>query len=227
LTVGFADMVGFTLLSQHLQEDELGAVVQRFEDISYDTVGMLGGRVVKMIGDEVMFVVDDATAAIRIGLALAEAYADDDLLSDVRVGLAMGPVLVREGDYFGATVNLASRIVNIANPGTVLVSESLHERLNAEAPGEFSSRPLGRQVLKGIGPVRLWWYGTPGRQPDEAGVAGAAGRGNRLQRLNQILQELGELRGFGEKLTAGRAGLRNRAPVSVAGEPGGGDPEGT
>ena len=227
LAVGFADMVGFTLLSQHLQQDELAAVVRRFEEISYDTVVMLGGRVVKMIGDEVMFVVDDATAAVRIGLRLAEAYADDDLLSDVRVGLAMGPVLVREGDYFGPTVNLASRIVNIANPGTVLVSEALHERLNVEAPAEFSTRPLGRQVLKGIGPVRLWWYGPARLQPDEAGVSGAAGRGNRLLRLNQILQELGELRDFGERLTVGRVGLLKRDPVSVPGEAGGGDPERT
>ncbi len=224
LAVGFADMVGFTLLSQHLREDELAAVVHRFEDISYDTVAMLGGRVVKMIGDEVMFVVDDATAAVRIGLRLAEAYADDDLLSDVRVGLALGPVLIREGDYFGATVNLAHRIVNIANPGTVLVSESLHERLSAEAPGEFSSRALGRQVLKDLGPVRLWWYGTPGRRPDESGVAGEDGRGDRLQRLNLMLQELEELRGFGEQLAGERTGAAGSA-LSGARQAEGGDPE--
>ena len=70
-----------------------------------------------MIGDEVMFVVDSVADAARIGLGLADAYADDDLLSDVRVGLAFGPVLLRDGDYFGPTVNLAHRIVNIGNPG--------------------------------------------------------------------------------------------------------------
>jgi len=95
LAVGFADMVGFTLLSQHLSDEELAAVVRRFEEISHDTVISAGGRVVKMIGDEVMFVVDDVAAAARIGLELADAYADDDLLSDVRVGLALGPVLLR------------------------------------------------------------------------------------------------------------------------------------
>ena len=93
LSVGFADMVGFTLLSQHLSDEELAAVVRRFEEISHDIVTAAGGRVVKMIGDEVMFVVDGVAEAARIGLDLADAYADDELLSDVRVGLAVGPVL--------------------------------------------------------------------------------------------------------------------------------------
>ncbi len=85
MAVGFADMVGFTVLSQHLGDAELAAVVSRFEELAHDTVVALGGRVVKMIGDEVMFVVQTATGAAEIGLSLAEAYADDELLSDVRV----------------------------------------------------------------------------------------------------------------------------------------------
>ncbi|HSZ37646.1 MAG TPA: adenylate cyclase regulatory domain-containing protein, partial [Acidimicrobiales bacterium] len=109
MAVGFADMVGFTLLSQHLTDEELAAVVRRFEELSHDIVTNARGRVVKMIGDEVMFVVDSVADAARIGLGLADAYADDDLLSDVRVGLAFGPVLLRDGDYFGPTVNLAHR----------------------------------------------------------------------------------------------------------------------
>ena len=87
LAVGFADMVGFTLLSQHLSDEELAAVVRRFEEISHDIVTSSRGRVVKMIGDEVMFVTDTVADAARIGLDLADAYADDDLLSDVRVGI--------------------------------------------------------------------------------------------------------------------------------------------
>ena len=65
LAVGFADMVGFTLLSQHLTDEELAAVVRRFEEVSHDIVTGLGGRVVKMIGDEVMFVVDGVVDAAR------------------------------------------------------------------------------------------------------------------------------------------------------------------
>jgi adenylate cyclase len=71
MAVGFADMVGFTMLSQHLRDEELAAVVARFEALAHDTVVGQGGRVVKMIGDEVMFVVPTATSAASIGLSLA------------------------------------------------------------------------------------------------------------------------------------------------------------
>src|SRR5207248_7218737 len=118
VTVGFADMVGFTVLSQQLDQRDLATMVDRFETLAYDTIAELGGRIVKMLGDEVMFVTDDPASGARIALRLAEAYADDETLPDVRVGLAVGPVLVREGDYFGPTVNLASRIVNIAYAGS-------------------------------------------------------------------------------------------------------------
>ncbi len=143
IAVGFADMVGFTLLSQHLSDEELAAVVRRFEEISHDIVTSARGRVVKMIGDEVMFVVDSVAAAARIGLSLADAYADDDLLSDVRVGLAFGPVLLRDGDYFGPTVNLAHRIVNIGNPGTVLMSDEFHARSCRRRPTSSPPRRCG------------------------------------------------------------------------------------
>ena len=129
LAVGFADMVGFTVLSQQLAEDELAAMVSRFEEVARDTVTAGGGRVVKMIGDEAMFVADTVLDAAHIGLALAEAYADDDLLSDVRVALAVGPVLVQDGDYYGPVVNLASRVVDIAQPGSVLVTDDFHHTL--------------------------------------------------------------------------------------------------
>ena len=153
LAVGFADMVGFTLLSQHLGDRELADVVRRFEEISHDIV-TVGGRVVKMIGDEVMYVATNAADAARIGLDLADAYSDDELLSDVRVGLASGPVLSRDGDYFGPTVNLAHRIVNIGNPGTVLMSDEFHTALEVEAPGEFTHNRCGRGS-QGSGPSAI------------------------------------------------------------------------
>src|SRR5205814_280050 len=130
VAIGFADMVGFTVLSQQLSEGALAEVVSRFEALAYDTVSAHGGRVVKMIGDEVMFSVPDAADAAAIALALSAAYAADEMLSDVRVGLASGPVLLREGDCFGPPVNLASRIVNIAAPGSVVVSEDIHDALD-------------------------------------------------------------------------------------------------
>jgi adenylate cyclase len=153
-TVGFADLVGFTAMSQQLDEGELAAVVGRFETTAYDTVAEHGGRIIKMIGDEVMFVTDDAAAAVRIGLTLAETFAGDDSMSDVRVGIACGTLLPREGDYFGPTVNLASRIVNVAYPGSVLVSDEVHEGLAGDE--SFGWKSLRPRRLKGIGSVPLW-----------------------------------------------------------------------
>ena len=200
LAVGFADMVGFTLLSQHLSDEELAAVVRRFEEISHDIVTAIGGRVVKMIGDEVMFVVDGVADAARIGLDLADAYADDDLLSDVRVGLAAGPVLLRDGDYFGPTVNLAHRIVNIGNPGTVLMSDEFRSALVAAAPGEFTAQPLRPRDLKDLGRVQLWWCGRAGHEADGTGAAADRRRNVRWERLSEVLRDLEELRGVGERL---------------------------
>ncbi len=151
--VGFADLVGFTSLSQQITAHELAAVVDRFEAIAYDTVSELGGRVVKMIGDEVMFAVPDERAAAEIALTLAESYRDDDELSDVRVGLAAGPVLQREADLFGPVVNRASRIVNLAFPGTVVCSEEIHDAL-VDDPA-FGWKNIGSRNLKHIGKVPL------------------------------------------------------------------------
>lgn len=203
LAVGFADMVGFTLLSQHLEQEELAAVVRRFDELSHDIVTGLGGRVVKMIGDEAMFVVESVVAAARIGLDLAEAYAGDDLLSDVRVGLAVGPVLVHDGDYFGPAVNLAHRIVTIANPGTVLMSDDMHERLLREAPHELAGHALRPRVLKDLGRVQLWKCVRAGPEHDR-------------RTSSRLLASSGRL-------------LRGRPPgtdLSAGGQPEGGDPPG-
>jgi adenylate cyclase len=154
LTVGFADLVGFTALSQQLDDHELAKVVDRFEQTAYDIVSAYGGRVVKMIGDEVMFAVDDTARAVLIGLALADAYHADDVMSDVRVGIATGPVLEREGDLFGPTVNLASRIVAIAYEGSVVVSGPVHDLL--EDDPSLRWKQLRTRYLKHIGRVQLW-----------------------------------------------------------------------
>ena len=154
LAVGFADLVGFTSLSQQISTTDLSEVVERFERIAYDTVARLGGRVIKMIGDEVMFSVDDPRRAIEVGLELAATYREDDELSDVRVGISWGQVLQREGDCFGPVVNRASRVVNISFPGSVVVSDEVHELLQDDP--ELAWHSLRRKPLKGIGRVMLW-----------------------------------------------------------------------
>ena len=114
--VGFADLVGFTAQTQQLDTTELADVVGRFESIAYDVVAAHGGRVVKTIGDEVMFVHDDAVQACRTALVLARRYRTTRRSPTCASGWPAGPVLERDGDVYGPTVNLASRIVSIAYP---------------------------------------------------------------------------------------------------------------
>jgi adenylate cyclase len=153
MVVGFADLVGFTALAQQVSDQELAEVVDQFERLAYDVVVAGGGRVLKMIGDEVMFLVEDPIAAAEIALGLADASRDAAELSDVRVGLARGPVLEREGDAYGPTVNLASRITAIAYPGAVVVSPDLRAVL--EEDGAFAFRGMRPRYLKNIGRVSL------------------------------------------------------------------------
>ncbi len=155
VAVGFIDMVGFTALSQQLSAKELTKVVANFEALAYDTVAELGGRVVKTIGDEVMFVCEDAVLATEICLVLREKFSDDNSMSaQVRAGVAFGPVLPISGDYFGTVVNLASRIVNIASPGTLVVSDAVHDIID---PLErFDKFALRSRYLKDIGYEQLW-----------------------------------------------------------------------
>jgi adenylate cyclase len=212
MAVGFVDMVGFTMLSQHLADSELAAVVARFEELARDTVTSLGGRVVKMIGDEAMFVVPTAADAARIGLTLAEAYADDELLSDVRVALSVGPVLHQDGDYYGPVVNVASRLVGIANPGTVLMTDEFRQTVESETEGEFVAHALRPRNLKGIGWVQVWKLSRVGSEP------GADSRRNlRWERFAEVIREIDELRNKGEKLIVERQRRSSGGPSQPEG----------
>ena len=150
----FADLVGFTTLTQQLEDGDLSLLVTRFQSLAFDLVARGGGRVVKTLGDEVMVVCEDIDAAIGVAAALAKTYADDELLPDVRVGMAYGPVLTVQGDYFGPTVNLASRLVGIASPGTVIISDDARRALGTES--SFQPAELRPRRLKGIGWTVCW-----------------------------------------------------------------------
>ena len=154
VTVGFADLVRFTQLSRHLDEPGLTNVVERLESRSQELIAEHGGRIVKSIGDEVMFAADDPAVAANIGLLLIEASVEDDDLPELRVGLAHGPVVPHRGDLYGATVNLASRIVGIARPSSVLVSAEVKDALQDHEG--FELKPIPARRLKGIGVTRIW-----------------------------------------------------------------------
>jgi adenylate cyclase len=153
-TVGFVDLVRFTAITEEVPEDQLDRLVTRFEELSHEVITAGGGRVVKMIGDAVMYVGDDPAQTLTMAVDLVDAHSRDDLLPPARAGLAYGPVLFRDGDYFGPVVNLASRIVDVARPRTVVVSEELRAAVDGDP--RFSWRRLPPKRLKGIGYPSLW-----------------------------------------------------------------------
>jgi adenylate cyclase len=151
IAVGFADLVGFTSLSEQLSERETAELIENFELTATDQVVGGGGRVVKMIGDEVMFSADVAAVG-EIALSLAESFSSPELPS-VRVGVASGRVVAQSGDLYGPAVNLAARATVAARPGSVLISPSLAEALRDD--DRYQLITLRPQRLKGIGLVAL------------------------------------------------------------------------
>lgn len=153
LAVGFVDLVDFTGTSGGLDAEAFGHLLNAFESLVWDVVTESGGQVVKLIGDEAMFVCPSATEAARAALEVIGACGRADLPPS-RGGLAVGPLLLRGGDYFGPAVNLASRLVDRADPGTVAIDQAFRDHL--EAGNEFEVRELGPVELKGIGEVPAW-----------------------------------------------------------------------
>lgn len=152
LTVGFADMVGYTRLSRRLPEEELAMLVQRFEAISADVVAAGGGRLVKTVGDEVLFTTDAAENAAEIALRLHETHSEDETVPEMRVGLATGQVVSRMGDVFGTTVNLASRLTAMAKPGGTLVDAETRGQLRGL--DRYSLRAQRGRPVRGFGILR-------------------------------------------------------------------------
>jgi hypothetical protein len=153
--VGFADLSGFTHLSSHLGLAELSQVLTVFEETASDTVLTRGGRIVKFLGDAVMFVAASPTDLARIGVDLVTHPRAAAAEIEVRAGLAFGRVLAQDGDYFGTPVNLASRLVAIAQPGEVLADADLVEALGRDWASEPSEPVQLRGFHDEVTPYRL------------------------------------------------------------------------
>jgi len=145
MAVGFVDLVGSTALAQRLDTRELGALLTEFENTASDTITAGGGQVVKLIGDEILYTAADERAAADIAFALERMFGRHPRIPEVRAGLASGDVLLRDGDVFGAVVNLAARAVKEAGPGELVASPEFAAAAGAE------TEPLGTRELKGFG----------------------------------------------------------------------------
>ncbi|MGV1005887.1 MAG: adenylate/guanylate cyclase domain-containing protein [Candidatus Nanopelagicales bacterium] len=148
IAVAFADLVGFTRLGEELPAESLEQLANRLADLARETV-TAPVRFIKTIGDAVMFVSTDVTTLLDVMLSLVEATEKDDLLPQVRAGLAYGSAVSRAGDWFGSPVNLASRITAVARPGAVLVAQAAREQITDD-DDRFTWSYAGSRELKGI-----------------------------------------------------------------------------
>jgi class 3 adenylate cyclase len=127
--VGFADLSGFTALTQLLTPAELSTMLTEFGATVSDVVHDDGGRVVKFLGDAVMWVSSDPERLAKAALDLVDHPRAREEGLQVRAGLGYGPILAINGDYFGNAVNLAARLVAAASPGQILAAAEVHEQL--------------------------------------------------------------------------------------------------
>ncbi|MFS2089929.1 adenylate/guanylate cyclase domain-containing protein [Paenarthrobacter nicotinovorans] len=149
--VGFADLVSYTSLSRRMNEKTLAQLVQRFENKCAEIISVGGGRLVKTVGDEVLYIAETPAAGAEISLALAQAFTEDEILPQCRVSMVWGRILSRLGDIYGPTVNLAARLTTLAQPGTVLV-----DAMTAAALGQddrFVLVPQKSENVRGFGEI--------------------------------------------------------------------------
>jgi adenylate cyclase len=150
LTVGFADMVGYTGLTRHTDISGLAELLERFESTVTNIIAAHHGWIIKNVGDEVMFAAESPKDAVAIAFDLNHATSDDELLPNLHIGMAYGDVLVRFGDLYGTVVNAAARLTAAARPGRALIDESL--ALAVRDVPNLSIRPLKsgrmRRLLK-------------------------------------------------------------------------------
>ena len=145
--IGFADMVGFTRLGEHIEADELGGLVTRLNDLALATVRP-PVRLVKTIGDAAMLVSPAAEPLVETALTLVEqADRQGEDFPPLRAGLAGGVALSRGGDWYGRPVNLASRVTAVARPGSVLATKEVREAAGGD---RYSWSRAGRWDLKGF-----------------------------------------------------------------------------
>jgi len=150
ITVGFADIVSFTALSNQLTEARIGDLVELFESRCADVVASQRGRVIKSIGDAVLFVNDDPIRAYDTAQGIINVVGRDSRMPDVRVGLATGSVVMRLGDVFGPPVNMAARLTAVARRNRIIIDAATATLLPED---QFETRRLPARPVRGFGIV--------------------------------------------------------------------------
>ncbi|CED90235.1 MAG: adenylate/guanylate cyclase domain-containing protein [Actinomyces succiniciruminis] len=156
-SLGFVDIVSFTQRAQTMGRLELSEMLDDFESTARDVVTSRGARVVKTIGDAVMYIADDLTTAADVVTALVDELQSGPEMMRVRASLVQGRVVSRSGDVFGPPVNLASRLVDTAEPGGIRMDEATAmDILNGPDAHKYTVHPCHEVVAKGLGNVTPW-----------------------------------------------------------------------
>ena len=151
--IGFLDLTGYTSLTEEQGDAAAAELAQELTRVVQRTAFRHGGKPVKWLGDGVMLHFTEPGPGVLAALEMVESVGRSDL-PPAHVGLAAGPVLFQDGDYFGRTVNVASRIAEYARPGEVVVNQSV---LDTDPPPGVAYTEIGPVELKGVAePTRLW-----------------------------------------------------------------------
>lgn len=154
LAVGFVDIVESTAMTRLLEPTQMSALLQSFEGTMSDLIAARGGRLVKLIGDEAMFLTRNPHDAWDIALQAIETFRDSEPHLELRAGLAFGDVILRGGDGFGSVVNLAARLVKLAEPNGVIIDAGLATQARSDAAIDVGD--IVEQAVKGFDePVRF------------------------------------------------------------------------
>ena len=185
--VGFADIVDYTRQSRQATRTEIARMIDGFEARSLEILTSHGGRIIKTIGDEILFVADAPDELARIGLELSEERHRDEGFPELRVGMAWGPTLARLGDVLGPVVNVASRLTSTARPGRVLVDRSLADELQDSQ--HFKLRRLRRTSVRGYRRLEPWSLRRPADEDPDVSEDGVL-PGPISSLLHQQVQDL-------------------------------------
>lgn len=159
-TVGFADLVRFTALTNRIGDTQLGDLVEEFETVATEVITATGSRAVKSLGDGILYIAPTPITGVETALQIIEQFRRSPSLPDVRVGIATGQVINRLGDVFGTPVNLAARLTSVARRNRVIVDRATADRLG----DGYETRVLPGRPLAGFGDVepitvrRPWTY---------------------------------------------------------------------
>jgi len=151
----FADIAGYTALTEAHGDADAADLAAKFCRAMAEAAEARGGAVIKTIGDAVMVRHDEPSEAVALGLTAAHEVIAGHGSPAVRVGMHHGPAIEREGDWFGATVNLAARVAAMAGASEVLVTAAVRDNAGELSGVEFERR--GEQRIRNVAlPVPLF-----------------------------------------------------------------------